>query len=61
MLVLGRQRHESIIINDDIEIIIVDARRNNVKIGINAPKDIMIYRKELYEKIHRGKNEEPAE
>lgn len=57
MLVLGRQRNESIIINDNIEIIIVDARRNNVRVGINAPEDVPIYRKELYEQINRDRRD----
>lgn len=51
MLVLTRRRNESIIINDDIEITILEVQNDQVRIGINAPKDVSIYRKELYTQI----------
>ena len=51
MLVLTRKKNESIIINDDIEITIVDVQGEQVRIGINAPKNISIYRKEIYLEI----------
>lgn len=47
MLVLTRKPGESIIINDNIEIYIVETSENSVKIGINAPKNIKILRKEI--------------
>lgn len=51
MLVLTRKKNESIIINDDIEITIVDVQGEQVRIGINAPKHVSIYRKEIYLEI----------
>ncbi len=57
MLVLSRQRDESIIIGDDIEITIVDIRGGKVRIGINAPKNITIHRKEIYEAIRKEKEQ----
>lgn len=51
MLVLTRKKDETIVIGDDIEITIVDVQGDNVRIGINAPKAITIYRKEIYEEI----------
>ncbi|MGE5328916.1 MAG: carbon storage regulator CsrA [Deltaproteobacteria bacterium] len=51
MLVLTRKRNESIIINDDIEITVIDIQNDQVRIGITAPKDVSIYRKELYTQI----------
>ena len=55
MLVLSRQKNESIIIGDNIEIIIVDVRGGKVKLGITAPKNISVHRKEVYEAIQREK------
>ena len=57
MLVLSRQKDESIIIGDDIEITIVDVRGDKVRLGINAPKSISVHRKEVYEAIQREKAE----
>lgn len=51
MLVLSRKMGESIIIGDNIEISIVDIQGDNIRIGINAPKSIKIFRKEVYEEI----------
>jgi len=57
MLVLSRQRDESIMIGDDVEIIIVDVRGDKVRLGITAPKDIPVHRREIYDAIQREKNE----
>jgi carbon storage regulator len=57
MLVLSRQRDESIIIGDDIEITIVDIRGGKVRIGINAPKTVTVHRKEIYEAIQKEKSQ----
>ena len=53
MLVLSRQRDETIMIGDDIEVTVVDIRGDKVRLGINAPRDIMVHRKEVYEAIRR--------
>lgn len=53
MLVLTRQRNETIIIGDDIEITVVDIRGDKVRLGINAPAHVSVYRKEVYEAIQR--------
>jgi len=55
MLVLSRQKDESIIIGDDIEITIVDVRGDKVRLGINAPREISVHRKEVYDAIQREK------
>jgi carbon storage regulator len=55
MLVLSRQKDESIIIGDDVEITIVDVRGDKVRLGISAPKNISVHRKEVYEAIQREK------
>jgi carbon storage regulator len=53
MLVLSRQRDESIIIGDNVVITIVDVRGDKVKLGIEAPKEIPVHRREVYEAILR--------
>ena len=57
MLVLSRQRDESIMIGDDVEIIIVDVRGDKVRLGITAPKEIPVHRREIYDAIQREKKE----
>ena len=51
MLVLARKVGEKIILNDDIEIIVLDSNQNTVRIGVNAPKNVTVYREELYREI----------
>jgi len=51
MLVLGRKKGESIVINDEIELKIISIDGDTVKLGIEAPKNIAIHRKEVYEAI----------
>ena len=54
MLALSRKAGESIIINNDIEIVVLDVKGEQVKLGINAPKSVPIYRKEIYEQIQQA-------
>lgn len=60
MLVLSRKVGESIIIADDIEIIIRAVDGDNVRLGINAPKEVKVYRKELLELIKATNQESIA-
>ncbi|MBN2129345.1 MAG: carbon storage regulator CsrA [Sedimentisphaerales bacterium] len=60
MLVLSRQRDESIMIGDDVEITIVDVRGDKVRLGITAPKRIPVHRREIYDAIQREKAEAQA-
>ena len=53
MLVLSRQRDESIMIGDNIVVTIVDIRGDKVRLGINAPAEIPVHRQEVYEAIQR--------
>ncbi|MBI4568269.1 MAG: carbon storage regulator CsrA [Planctomycetes bacterium] len=48
MLVLSRQKNETIMIGDDVEITIVDIKGDKVRVGISAPKNIAVHRKEVY-------------
>lgn len=51
MLVLARRSNQSIIIGDDIEIVIVDIKGDQVKIGVKAPKNVSVHRAEVYKEI----------
>jgi len=53
MLVLSRQRDESIIIGDNIVVTVVDVRGDKVRLGIEAPSEIPVHRREVYEAIQR--------
>lgn len=53
MLVLSRQRDESIIIGDNVVVTIVDVRGDKVKLGIEAPREVSVHRQEVYEAIQR--------
>ncbi|WP_314587539.1 carbon storage regulator CsrA [Paenibacillus terrigena] len=57
MLILTRKKGQSIIINDEIEIIISAVEGDQVKVGINAPKHMKIYRKEVVEAIEQSNKE----
>lgn len=57
MLALSRKINESIIIGNDIEITILEVKGDQVKLGINAPKSVPIYRKELYMQIQEANKE----
>jgi len=59
MLVLSRQRDETIMIGDDIEITVVDIRGDKVRVGITAPSRVAVHRKEVYDAI-RAENERSA-
>jgi len=59
MLVLSRQRDETIMIGDDIELTVVDIRGDKVRLGIKAPVRIAVHRKEVYDAIKR-ENEQAA-
>ena len=59
MLALSRKANESIMIGNDIEITILEVKGEQVKIGINAPKSVPVYREEVYEQI-RESNKEAA-
>jgi carbon storage regulator len=60
MLVLSRKKNESIVINHDITITVVEIRGDKVRLGIVAPKEVSVHRQEVYEAIH-GKGEAPPD
>jgi len=56
MLVLSRKKNESIVINNDVTVTVVEIRGDKVRLGIVAPKDVPVHRQEVYDAIH-GKPE----
>lgn len=60
MLVLSRQKDESIMVGDNVEITIVDVRGDKVRLGITAPREIAVHRKEVFEAIKREEAEKEA-
>lgn len=54
MLVLSRKKNESIVINNDITIVVVEIRGDKVRLGVEAPKEVPVHRREVYDAIHRG-------
>lgn len=58
MLVLGRRENQKIIINDRIIVSILSISGKDVRVGIDAPKDISVHREEIYEKIKANKMEQ---
>ena len=61
MLVLSRQKDESIVIGDDVEITVVDVRGGKVRLGITAPKSISVHRREVYDAIQREKSKKQSQ
>jgi carbon storage regulator len=61
MLVLSRKKNESIVINNDITVTVVEIRGDKVRLGIVAPKEVPVHRQEVYDAIHGSKTSaEPA-
>ena len=54
MLVLSRKKNESIVINDDITIVVVEIRGDKVRLGVEAPKEVPVHRREVYDAIRRN-------
>ena len=61
MLVLSRKKNESICINNDITIVVVEIRGDKVRLGIEAPRGVPVHRRELYDAIQRAHQAEAEE
>ena len=56
MLVLSRKKNESIVINNDITIVVVEIRGDKVRLGIEAPREVPVHRQEVYDAIKRSED-----
>ncbi|HAI98437.1 TPA: carbon storage regulator [Candidatus Peribacteria bacterium] len=54
MLVLSRKKNESIVINDDITIVVVEIRGDKVRLGVEAPKEVPVHRREVFDALRRN-------
>jgi len=60
MLVLSRKKNESVVINDDITIVVVEIRGDKVRLGIEAPKECSVHRREVFDAIRRSNQDRPG-
>jgi len=61
MLVLSRKKNESIVINNEITIVVVEIRGDKVRLGVEAPKEVPVHRREVYDAIKRAVDANNAE
>ncbi len=60
MLVISRKKNESIVINNDITVVVVEIRGDKVRLGIESPKEVPVHRKEVYDAIIRNEARSPG-
>lgn len=58
MLILTRRVGESLMIGDDVNVTVLGIRGNQVRIGVNAPKDVAVHREEIYDRIQKEQSED---
>lgn len=58
MLILTRRVGETLMVGDDVTVTVLGVKGNQVRIGVNAPKDVSVHREEIYQRIQREKSED---
>ncbi|EIU7197141.1 carbon storage regulator CsrA [Pseudomonas aeruginosa] len=59
MLILARRVGETLMVGDDVTVTVLGVKGNQVRIGVNAPKEVAVHREEIYQRIQKEKDQEP--